>query len=59
MTDDEIIDHIFAVRVVNNVPWKKLMKIAFKYAPDEARAAMREVNGNDRRISDLVGELSK
>lgn len=57
--DEELIDRIFQIRVVNNLPWKKLIRIAFRYSPDEARAALREVNDNDKRVSDLVGELTK
>lgn len=53
------IDEIFAIRVANNVPWKRLMEIALKYAPDETRAVLREINANDRKISDLLGELAK
>lgn len=55
----QIIDRIFAVRVRNNIPWKRLMEIALRHAPDEARAALREINENDRAISDLLGELVK
>lgn len=57
--EQDIIDEIFAVRVRNNIPWKRLMEIALKHAPDEARAALREINENDRTISDLLGELVK
>jgi len=53
------IDEIFAVRVRNNIPWKRLMEIALKHAPEEAREALRQINENDRAISDLLGELVK
>lgn len=54
-----LIDEIFAVRVRNNVPWKRLMEIAFRHAPDETIAALREINENDQAVSRLVGELVK
>lgn len=54
-----IIDQLFAVRVRNNIPWKRLMEIALKHAPDETRAALREINENDRKVSDLLAELAK
>lgn len=54
-----IIDEIFIIRVQNNVPWKRLMEIAMKHAPDETRAVLREINENDRKVSDLLGELAK
>jgi hypothetical protein len=53
------IDEIFAIRVRNNVPWKKLMEIALKHAPEETRAVLRQINENDRKVSDLLGELAK
>ena len=53
------INEIFAIRVANNVPWKRLMEIALKHAPDETRAVLREINENDRKVSDLLGELAK
>ena len=57
--DLQTIDEIFAIRVKNNVPWKRLMEIALKHAPDETRAVLREINANDRAVSDLLGELAK
>lgn len=59
MTEQSTIDEIFAIRVANNVPWKRLMEIALKHAPDETRAVLREINENDRKVSDLLGELAK
>lgn len=57
--EEEIIDRIFQVRVVNNIPWKKLMKIAMSHAPKETKEALAEINGNDRCISTLLGDLTK
>lgn len=56
---EQLIDDIFAIRVANNVPWKRLMEIALKHAPDETRAVLREINENDRKVSDLLAELAK
>lgn len=53
------IDEIFAIRVANNVPWKRLMEIALKHAPEETKEVLRQINANDRKISDLLGELAK
>lgn len=55
----QIIDDIFAIRVRNNVPWKRLMEIAMKHAPEETKAALRDINTNDQAISGLMGELAK
>lgn len=57
--EQDTINEIFAIRVANNVPWKRLMEIALKHAPDETRAVLREINANDRKVSDLLGELAK
>lgn len=54
-----LIDEIFSVRVRNNIPWKRLIEIAMKHAPDETKAALRDINANDRAISDLMTELAK
>lgn len=58
-TEQDTIDSIFAIRVANNVPWKRLMEIALKYAPEETRAVLREINANDLKVSELLGELAK
>lgn len=57
MTDIEIIDEIEKVRSKNNVNWMDLMRLAFTKAPDEARAIMSRVNGDDNRISQLLQKL--
>jgi hypothetical protein len=57
--EDEIIDTIFTLRIMNNIPWKRLMQIALKHAPDETKEVLRAINANDRAISDLLGELAK
>jgi hypothetical protein len=57
MTDDEIIDQIFEIRVGNNIPWKKLMKIALRSAPDETRAVLAEIADNDGNVCRLMAKL--
>jgi hypothetical protein len=57
MTDDQIIDRIFQVRVANNVPWKQLMKIALRVAPEETREVLRNIRLNDFYVTTLMGEL--
>jgi len=58
-SEQSIISEIFAIRVANNVPWKRLMEIALKHAPEETRAVLRQINENDRKVSDLLAELAK
>lgn len=61
MTNGEqlLIDSIFKIRVANNIPWKRLMEIAMEHEPEETKAALRDINHNDRMISILVGDLTK
>lgn len=52
-----MIDAMFSIRVRNNVPWQRLMELALKHAPKEAVTALREINLNDRIVSDLLGRI--
>ena len=51
MKKDEIIDEIAKLRSANNTGWMKLVKLAFKHAPQEAKAAMEEVVSYDAQIN--------
>ena len=59
MTDSEIIDEIQKVRTKNNKNWMDILRIAFKYAPEEARLILAEINKSDGKISGLLDQLSK
>ena len=58
MTDLEIIDAVEAVRTKNNKNWMDVLRIAFKYAPDEARPVLAEINKSDSEISRLLDKLA-
>jgi len=58
MTDLEIIDAIEKVRSKNNVNWMDILRLAFKHAPEEARALIGKVNECDDEISQLLKKLS-
>ena len=58
MTDLEIIDAVEAVRTKNNKNWMDVLRIAFKYAPDEARPILAEINKSDGEISKLLDKLA-
>ncbi len=58
MTDLEIIDKIEKIRSNNNINWMNILRLAFKYAPDEAREIVSKINSDDQRISDLLKKLS-
>jgi len=59
MTDEELLDAIFEVRRVNNIPWRKLMSLALKHAPAEAKAALREIADNDIQVAAKMRDLSQ
>ena len=52
------IDRIREVRSQNNIEWMRILEIALKHAPAETKKVLREINHNDREISDLLGELA-
>ena len=54
-----IIDEIEKVRTKNNVNWMELLRLAFTYAPKEAKKLMKKIDHEDNRISDLIKKLSK
>jgi len=58
MTDLEIINEIEKIRSKNNVNWMDILRLAFQYAPSEARKIMAKINKDDNRISELLEQLS-
>ena len=55
----KIIDEIEKVRTRNNVNWMDILRLAFTYAPEEAKKMMKKIDHEDNRISDLVKKLSE
>lgn len=58
MTDLEIIDEIQKVRGNNNVNWMDILRIAFKYAPDETREIFKRITNDDNVINELSKKLA-
>ncbi len=56
---NSIINQISFARKKNNENWMNLLKIAFQFAPNEAKKIMRNINSQDKKISKLVKKLSK
>ncbi len=54
-----IIDEIEKVRSRNNVNWMDVLRLAFKHAPEEAKALMKKINEEDNQISELFKKLSQ
>ena len=59
MTDIEIIDKIEKIRSKNNINWMNILRLAFKYSPDEAKEIVKKINLNDTEISFLLKKLSE
>lgn len=59
MTDLEIINQIEKIRSKNNINWMNILRLAFKYSPDEAREIVSKINLDDNKISELLKKLSK
>ncbi len=58
MTDMEIIDEIQEIRSRNKVNWMDILRLAFREAPEEARALMGKVNDYDGEIASLLRQLA-
>jgi len=54
-----IIDEIEKVRTKNNINWMDLLRLVFTHAPDEGKKLMKKIDHEDKRISELMKELSR
>lgn len=57
--DKQIINQIQKIRARNNLAWMKILKISFKYAPEESRTIFKDIVHNDSEINKLSKELAK
>jgi hypothetical protein len=55
----EIIDQIEKVRKKNNKNWMDILRIAFKYAPNQASRVLSEIYKEDKRLNMLAKKLTK
>ncbi len=55
----KIINQIESIRKKNNKNWMDILRIAFKYSPQNSAEVMREIYSQDKRISILSEKLSK
>ena len=53
-----IIDKISKARKKNNKNWMNLLKIAFESDPNNTKKIMRNINSQDKKISNLVKKLN-
>ena len=55
----KIINQIQKVRSKNNLNWMGLLKLSFKYAPEDAIKLVKKIDTDDKKISNLLKKLSK
>ena len=53
----KIINSIEKIRSKNNKNWMDILRLSFKYAPEEATKIMQEIYKEDNKISALVDKL--
>ena len=58
LSDLEIIDAIQQVRNKNNVNWMDILRIAFKYSPEETREVFKKITDSDNEINNLSKMLA-
>ena len=56
---NKIINQIQKIRSKNNLNWMNILKLAFKLSPKEASKLMKKINYDDKKISNLLNELTK
>tara|TARA_B100001113_G_C20572171_1_gene389437 strand:- start:78 stop:278 length:201 start_codon:yes stop_codon:yes gene_type:complete len=56
---NNLINKIQNTRKKNNKNWMDLMKIAFKYRPDEAKVVVKKIFSEDKKINKLIQKLVK
>ena len=55
----KIIKQIEKIRSKNNVNWMNILRLAFKLDPKNAAKIMKKINYDDKKISNLLKDLSK
>ena len=54
-----IINKIEKIRSKNNVNWMNILRISFKYSPNQTARVMAKIYSDDIKISKLVKKLIK
>ena len=55
----KIIDEVQAIRTKNNKSWMDVLRIAFKYAPDETLVVLKDILKHDKEINDCWSNVLK
>ena len=54
---NSIINKIELIRSKNNINWMNLLRLAFKYAPNEVNKIIKKINADDKKISKQLQKL--
>jgi len=54
-----VISKIENVRKKNNKNWMDILRIAFRYAPNEAAKVLAEIYKEDKKLNNLAKQLTK
>lgn len=54
----ELVEKIQIIRSRNNINWMALLKLALKYAPEETKEVMRDIQKCDGEINELTKQLA-
>jgi hypothetical protein len=54
--DEILIDKIQEIRSINNRVWMRLVRLAMRECPEEAREIFREIERNDAMILQIIRE---
>ena len=55
----EIINKIQKIRSKNNVNWMDILRIGFRYKPEETKKIVKKIFQDDQRINKLIKRLVK
>ncbi len=56
---EKILNQVQEIRANNNKNWMAILKLAFKYAPKEAKAIMKNITDCDQEINELTRRLAE
>ena len=54
---NSIINKIELIRSKNNINWMNLLRLAFKYTPNEVNKIIKKINADDKKISKQLQKL--
>lgn len=54
----DLVAEIQQIRANNNKLWMDLLRVALESSPGRAKAILKQINANDRLISNALGRLA-